>query len=130
MSMTTQATSAETSSRPFPLFSPGQIVATPAALNLLERHGVSPQTILHRHLAGDWGALCSDDVAANEAALRHGSRLLSSYLIAPGVTVWIITDAESDIIKGVRVNKFAILQRLNLRSACHAHDQHVLRHYY
>ena len=96
MSMTTQATSAETSSRPFPLFSPGQIVATPAALNLLERHGVSPQTILHRHLAGDWGALCSDDAAANEAALRHGSRLLSSYLIAPGVTVWVITDAETD----------------------------------
>lgn len=97
MSMTTPATSAKTSSRPFPLFSPGQIVATPAALNLLERHGVSPQTILHRHLAGDWGALCSDDVAANEAALTHGSRLLSSYEIAPGVTVWIITDAESDI---------------------------------
>lgn len=77
-------------------FSPGQIVATPAALDLLERHGVSPQTILHRHLAGDWGALCSDDVAANEAAITYGGRLLSSYGIAPGVTVWIITDAETD----------------------------------
>ena len=97
MSMTTPETSAETSSRPFPLFSPGQIVATPAALNLLERHGVSPQTILHRHLAGDWGVLCSDDAAANEAALKDGSRILSSYEIAPGVTVWIITDAQSDI---------------------------------
>ena len=97
MSMTTPATSAETSSRPFPLFSAGQIVATPGALALLEQHGVSPQTILHRHLVGDWGALCSDDVAANEAALTYGSRLLSSYEIAPGVTVWIITDAESDI---------------------------------
>ena len=78
-------------------FFPGQIVATPAALDLLERHGVSPQTILRRHLAGDWGTLCSDDVAANDAALKNGSRILSSYEIAPGVTVWIITDAESDI---------------------------------
>ena len=54
------------------------------------------QALLHRHLAGDWGALCSDDVAANEAALTHGSRILSSYEIALGVTVWVITDAETD----------------------------------
>ena len=87
----------DTATTVFPRFSPGQIVATPAALDLLAEHGVSPQTILRRHLSGDWGGLCSDDVATNEAALRHGSRLLSSYEIAPGVTVWIITDAESDI---------------------------------
>ena len=80
----------------FPRFSPGQIVATPAALDLLAEHGVSPQTILRRHLSGDWGTLCSDDVAANEAALTHGSRLLSSYEIVPGVMVWVITDAETD----------------------------------
>ena len=99
MSTTTPAASAEASSpsRPFARFSPGQIVATPGALDLLERHHVSPQTILRRHLAGDWGALCSDDVAANEAALKNGSRLLSSYEIAPGIIVWIISDAESDV---------------------------------
>ena len=97
MTPTHWTTSAETASCPFPLFSPGQIVATPGALDLLERHHVSPQTILRRHLASDWGSLCSDDVATNEAALKDGSRILSSYEIAPGVTVWIITDAESDI---------------------------------
>jgi hypothetical protein len=80
-----------------PRFSTGQIVATPAALDLLIEHGVSPQTILRRHLSGDWGALCSDDVATNEAALTHGSRILSCYEIAPGVTVWVITDAETDV---------------------------------
>ena len=90
-------TTRDTATTVFPRFSPGQIVATPAALDVLAEHGVNPQTILRRHLSGDWGALCSDDVAANEAALTHGSRLLSSYEIAPGVTVWIITDAESDI---------------------------------
>lgn len=99
MSTTTPAASAETSSpsRPFPLFSPGEIVATPVALDLLTQHGVSPQTILRRHLAGDWGTLCSDDAALNDVALQNGSRLLSSYEIALGVTVWIITDAESDV---------------------------------
>lgn len=97
MSMTTPATSAETSSRPFPLFSPGQIVATPGALALLDQHGVSPETLLHRHLSADWGSVCSDDATLNDAALEDGSRILSSYLIAPGVTVWVITDAETDI---------------------------------
>lgn len=86
----------DTGTKVFPRFSPGQIVATPAALDLLERHGVSPQTILCRHLSGDWGSLCSDDVAANDAALKNGSSILSSYEIAPGVTVWVITDAETD----------------------------------
>lgn len=97
MSMTTPAASAKTSSRPFPLFSPGQIVATPGALAVLTEHGVSPTTLLRRHLSADWGSVCSDDATLNDAALEDGSRILSSYLIAPGVTVWIITDAESNI---------------------------------
>ena len=74
-----------------PRFSPGQIVATPTALDLLERQGVSPQTILRRHLSGDWGALCSDDVATNEAALTHGSRILSCYEIKPKDTHFVLT---------------------------------------
>lgn len=97
MSMTTPTASAKTSSRPFPLFSPGQIVATPGALAVLTEHGVSPTTLLRRHLSADWGSVCSDDATLNDAALEDGSRILSSYLIAPGVTVWIITDAESGI---------------------------------
>lgn len=80
-----------------PRFPPGQIVATPGALALLTQHGVSADTILRRHLSGDWGTVCSDDAAVNEAALRDGSRLLSNYEIAKGVTLWIISDAESDI---------------------------------
>jgi len=81
----------------YPRFSPGEIVATPGALALLVQHGVRPETLLYRHLSGDWGSLCSDDVAVNESALRTGSRILSSYVIAPGITLWIITDAESQI---------------------------------
>ena len=86
-----------TTTNSFPRFAAGQLVATPAALALLDQHGVGPETLLHRHLAGDWGNLCSADAALNDAAIEDGSRILSSYEIAPGVTVWIITDAESDI---------------------------------
>lgn len=103
--MTTTKTAACATATPqtFPRFSPGQVVATPGALALLEQHGVSPDTILRRHLAGDWGAVCSDDAALNDEAVRDGSRLLSSYEIAPGVTVWIITDAEADIDEAGKV---------------------------
>lgn len=62
----------------FPALLPGQIVATPRG-RPLEQHGVSPDTILRRHLSGDWGTPCSDDVALNDEALRDGSRILSSY---------------------------------------------------
>lgn len=86
-----------TTTKTFPRFAAGQIVATPAALNLLSEHGVSPNTLLRRHLSADWGTLCSADAALNDAALADGSRILSSYLIAPGVSIWVITDAETDI---------------------------------
>ena len=85
-----------TTTKPFPRFAAGQFVATPGALVLLDQHGVSPETLLHRHLSADWGSVCSDDAALNDGALEDGSRILSSYLIAPGVTVWVITDAETD----------------------------------
>ena len=73
---------------PFPL---GQIVATPGALRLLERHGISPLTLLARHARQDWGVLPPEDAAANNQALIHGDRILSSYP-AGDDRVWIITE--------------------------------------
>ena len=73
---------------PFPL---GQIVATPGALRLLERHGISPLTILARHASQDWGVLPPEDEAANNQALIHGDRILSSYPVGDD-RVWIITE--------------------------------------
>ncbi len=74
----------------------GQIVATPGALAALAAADTSPSTLLRRHVAGDWGDLDPHDRAANAAALRDGSRLLSAYTLAHGVTVWIITEAADD----------------------------------
>jgi hypothetical protein len=65
-----------------PLFSAGQIVATPGALVLLEHANKTPVEFLSRHLRGDWGDdLCQDDKTENELSLKRGFRLLSSYKV-------------------------------------------------
>ncbi len=74
----------------------GQIVATPGALAALAAAATAPAAFLHRHAAGDWGDLDPHDRAANAAALRDGSRLLSAYTLTAGVTLWIITEAADD----------------------------------
>lgn len=79
------------------LFPLGQIVATPPALSALQTHGVPPVTLLQRHVTGDWGDLDPEDVQANTDALEHGWRLFSSYVIAEGVKVWIITESDRSV---------------------------------
>jgi hypothetical protein len=77
-----------------PLFALGRLLATPGALAVLEAHGVQPASLLGRHLCGDWGDLDAGDSEANWDALREGLRLLSSYQLADGEKVWIITEAD------------------------------------
>jgi hypothetical protein len=78
-----------------PLFPLGRIVATPAALAMLEGHGFSAITLLKRHQHGDWGALDAHDRVANELAVKDGSRILSAYDIN-GERIWIITEAVGE----------------------------------
>jgi hypothetical protein len=75
------------------LFEMGQVVATPGALQFCEARKISPLLLLGRHIAGDWGDLDSDDVAANVRAIQHDLRILSSYKFGSG-KVWIITEAD------------------------------------
>ncbi len=72
----------------------GRIVATPGAIELLGATGTEALALLRRHVSGDWGELDAHDRRANEAALRHGTRLLSSYGVGEGRKVWIITEAD------------------------------------
>ena len=82
----------------FPLFLPGQIVATPAALDLLERHCETPETFLRRHLEGDWGELCPEDAELNVHALKHGQRVHSAYAFGPSrEKLWVITEADRSV---------------------------------
>lgn len=77
-------------------FEPGQVVATPGALEALREAGQQPAEFLARHVAGDWGDLCGEDRKLNDAALIDGSRLLSSYVTKRGEKLWLITEAADD----------------------------------
>ena len=74
------------------LFKLGQLVATPAALSVLESSKTPPEVLLARHLTGDWGDLCEEDLEMNDKAVRIGERILSSYNLTNGEKVWIITE--------------------------------------
>jgi hypothetical protein len=74
----------------------GRVVATPRALNLLEKSGGRPFDLLARHATGDWGDLCAFDRRQNEIALSDGYRVFSSYDVPAG-RVWIITEADRSI---------------------------------
>lgn len=80
-----------------PLFSAGQIVATPGALALLEQANQSPLEFLSRHLRGDWGDLCEDDKTENKLSLKYGFRLMSGYQVTESEKLWIITEADRSV---------------------------------
>ena len=78
-------------------FHPGQVVATPAALEAIRASGQSPEVFLGAHVEGFWGGdLCEEDRLLNDEALIDGSRLLSAYRTLRGQRLWIITEAEGD----------------------------------
>jgi hypothetical protein len=77
-------------------FSPGRLVATPGALEVLDQSGQCPAFFLEKHLAGDWGEVDQGDRNLNDQALLDGGRLLSTYRTLKGVKVWIITEAVGD----------------------------------
>ena len=78
-------------------FHPGRLAATQGAVEAFATSRESPYAYLLRHVAGDWGDIDPDDVAENEVSLRRGFRLLSSYRLNSGVTVWCITEADRSI---------------------------------
>ena len=81
----------------WPLFRLGKVVATPAALAALEENGQTAFAFLDRHVTGDWGNLVPEDEAENARALVYGSRLFSSYVLADGSKLWIITEHDRSV---------------------------------
>lgn len=77
-----------------PLFCLGKVVATPGALEALNRSSQSPGEFLTKHVRGEWGELDAFDTEANRMAIRDGSRILSTYKTRCGETIWVITEAD------------------------------------
>ena len=73
-------------------FDLGYAVMTPNAREAMAEAGHAPPEFLLRHKHGDWGELDPDDKLANEAALRNGGRLLSSYRTRLDAKLWVITE--------------------------------------
>jgi hypothetical protein len=85
-------------------FSLGQIVATPGAIDALEKSNQTPLEFLRLHLLGDWGDLCDTDKKLNDEAIANEhtagtdndlrGRVLSAYKTKLGEKLWIITEAD------------------------------------
>ena len=77
-----------------PLFSLGQVVATPGALEAFAATGELITRYVAKHQSGEWGLLDRHDLRANEKALKQGARLLSAYHLKDDTKIWIITEAD------------------------------------
>ena len=82
------------------LFSLGHVVATPAALALIEKLGASVPQLLNRHQAGDWQELCGEDRDANWQAVFTGNRILSAFNLGSAdqpTKIWIISEGHEPV---------------------------------
>ncbi len=77
-------------------FTLGRLVATPGALEALERNNTDGKEYVRRHASGDWGNVCDEDGQLNDQAIQDGSRILSAYRLPDETKLWIITDAAID----------------------------------
>ena len=85
------------------LFPLGRFVATQGAITKVSLSRMLD--CLRRHMQGDWGCVCEEDVEVNNEAVRAGERILSAYPInetkpSKGFgenTFWIITEADRSV---------------------------------
>lgn len=80
-------------------FNAGRIVATCGVAARIESDDDFKSFVedsLKRHVLGDWGELCDEDMQLNNEALEAGERLFSAYLKegVPDGKIWIITEAD------------------------------------
>ena len=85
-----EATHINTKTILFPL---GRVVATPGALELMDRMTANGFHLLQRHQTGDWGNVPPDDAIENDFSVVYGNRILSSYPLGEE-NIWIITEAD------------------------------------
>lgn len=88
----------------FPL---GRVVATPGAIDTMERRGVGPLDLLVRHATGDWGDVPAEDARENELSVREGFRILSAYgQRSDPDRLWVITEADRSCTTILRPDEY------------------------
>jgi hypothetical protein len=78
-------------------FKLGRVSITPAASAALEAARTPEILVLARHIQCDWSGMTEQDRLQNELALLLGLRVLSSYALPDGKTVWVITEADRSV---------------------------------
>ena len=87
-------TSEDPEELPKPRFSLGQVVATPGALEVLQKAERDPAEFIARHVVGEWGDLEDEDKQENELSVEQGFRILSAYKLDDNTKIWIITEHD------------------------------------
>lgn len=78
------------------MFELGQVVATPAALAILEENGLLYSALLYRHQSLESSELDEDDRRANREAVKNGERILSRYTVN-GTKLYVITEWDRSV---------------------------------
>jgi hypothetical protein len=91
--------------KPRALFDLGQLVATPGALDTMERYGINPLALLARHLTGDWGDLSAADKRENDFSVTRRLRILSAYGQGDE-KLWVITEADRSVTTILRPDEY------------------------
>jgi len=61
------------------LFTLGQIVATPGAIDFLDDNDTTPTDLLRRHVSGDWGDLCAEGKDRQAQCLIYAQQFLDQF---------------------------------------------------
>ena len=85
-----------TTARLRPLFSPGTVLVSPDAQEILASGGVNVQELLLRHVAADWDPGMDEELTVtNRQAIAEGGAIISTWQLG-GYTLWIRTDAARE----------------------------------
>lgn len=75
-----------------PLFHPGKLLVSHAALDVLRDNSVPVISVVLRHIAGDWGIVSDDDKRQNDVSIANGLRLISIYRLPDQTRIVVITE--------------------------------------
>lgn len=75
-----------------PLFHPGKLLVSHAALAALRASNVPVISVVLRHIAGDWGSVSEEDKRQNDVSIATGLRLISIYRLPDQTRILVITE--------------------------------------
>jgi hypothetical protein len=90
-----------------PLFHPGRLLVSPAALAALRANRIPVISVMLKHIAGDWGTVSDEDSRQNDLSISVGLRLLSIYRLPDGTRIMVITEWDRSNTTIERLNAYA-----------------------